>query len=75
MTVPKRLKKVVKAAEAAGWTYDETRRGHPRLSPPSGKIDERTGSLMAPVTFPKTPSDHRADRNGIAALRRAGVDI
>ena len=71
--VPKRLKKIVKAACEQGWSYDTTTAGHPRLSPPKGKIDPRTGALMAPVTFPKTPSDHRGDKNGVAALRRAGV--
>lgn len=27
------------------------------------------------ATIPKSPSDHRATKNGIAALRRAGVKI
>ena len=75
MAVPKRLKKVVKAAEAAGWMYDTTANGHPRLKPPAGQKDERTGELQAPVTFAKTPSDNRGDKNGIAALRRAGVNL
>lgn len=74
-TPPKRLKKIVKAAESQGWSYDETRNHHPRLSPPRGIIDPRTGELMAPVTFAKTSSDHRGDKNGIAALRRAGLDV
>lgn len=73
-TVPKRLRKIVKAAEAKGWTYDTTTAGHPRLSPPRGMVDERTGNLMAPVTFAKTSSDHRGDKNAVAALRRAGVN-
>lgn len=73
-TPPKRLKKVVKAAESQGWTYDTTSAGHPRLTPPRGMMDPRTGDLMAPVTFAKTSSDHRGDKNGIAALRRAGVN-
>jgi hypothetical protein len=30
---------------------------------------------MAPVTFGKTPGDRRGDQNGIAQLRRSGVDI
>ena len=75
MAVPKRLKKIVQAAEAAGWTYDETSNGHPRLKPPAGQIDPRTGALQAPVTFAKTPSDNRGDKNGKAALRRAGVEL
>ena len=75
MAIPKRLKKIVKAAEAAGWVYDTTASGHHRLTPPSGQVDQRTGNLRAPITFAKTPSDIRGDKNGIAALRRAGVDI
>jgi hypothetical protein len=72
--IPDRLKAVVKAAEAAGWTYDRTRKDHPRLSPPRGLEDPITGRLQAPVLFASTPSDHRGDRNSRAALRRAGVD-
>lgn len=72
-TPPKRLRKIVKAAENQGWSYDTTASGHPRLTPPRGLIDERTGALMAPVTFAKTSSDHRGDKNGLAALRRGGV--
>lgn len=72
-TPPKHLRKVVKAALNQGWSYDTTTSGHPRLKPPSGTVDPRTGDLMAPVIFSKTSSDHRGDRNGIAALRRAGV--
>lgn len=74
-SVPKRLKKIVKAAEDKGWRYDTTSAGHPRLTPPRGMVDGRTGDLMAPVTFAKTSSDHRGDKNGVAALRRAGVNI
>lgn len=72
-SVPRRLKKVVVAAINQGWTYDTTSAGHPRLTPPRGMMDERTGRLMAPITFAKSGSDHRGDKNGVAALRRAGV--
>ena len=65
--VPKRLQAIVKVAEAAGWRYDVTRKGHPRLTPPGGS--------GAPVTFALTPSDKRGDKNSIAALRRAGLRI
>lgn len=71
---PKRLRKIVKAAEKAGWTPDFTSKGHPRLTPPAG-LRDRNGDLVRPVTFALTPSDHRGDRNTIAALRRAGLDI
>lgn len=75
-TPPKRLKSLVDAAEAKGWVYDETSDGHPRLSPPPGLIDPyRNDRPAAPVTFGKTPSDFRADRNAEAILRRLGVDL
>lgn len=76
MSVPGRLRRIVAAAEAKGWTYDETRQGHPRLTPPAGLVDQyRNGRPAAPVTFGKTPSDHRGDMNVVAVLRRLGVDI
>lgn len=73
---PARLRHTVELAEAKGWTYDETTDGHPRLTPPPGLVDAyRNDRPAAPVTFGKTPSDHRADDNMIAVLRRLGVDI
>lgn len=72
--VPDRLKDVVKAAEAAGWTYDRTKRDHPRLTPPKGTL-RPGGDRQGPITFASSPSDIRGDRNGRARLRRAGVDI
>jgi hypothetical protein len=76
MSAPKRLKKIVELAQGEGWTYDETKDGHPRLSPPAGMTDPyRDGRLAAPVVFGKTPSDHRGDANMVAILRRLGVPI
>lgn len=76
MAVPKRLKALWEAAEEAGWTYDETSDGHPRCTPPAGTIDPyRNNKAAAPITFSKTPSDNRGDKNAIAYLRRLGVDI
>jgi hypothetical protein len=75
-TPPKRLRSLVGFAEAKGWTYDETSDGHPRLTPPTGLLDPyRGGRPAAPVTFGKTPSDHRGDANAIAVLRRLGVEV
>ena len=71
--VPPRLKAIVKAAEAAGWTYDTTKRTHPRLTPPRGLKDPRTGALQAPALFAATPSDHRGDKNACAILKRHGI--
>lgn len=72
--IPDRLKDVVRAAEAAGWTYDRTRKHHPRLTPPRGLLDA-TGKSQPPIMFASSPSDIRGDKNGIASLRRAGVDL
>lgn len=73
--MPKRLRPCWEAAEKAGWTYDETSDGHPRFTPPPGLRDPHRNRPAAPVTFGKTPSDHRGDRNAVALLRRLGVDI
>ena len=73
---PKRLKKIVELAIGEGWTYDETKDGHPRLSPPKGLTDPyRDNRPAAPIVFGKTPSDHRGDMNMIVQLRRLGVPI
>jgi len=45
------------------------------LTPPEGLNDPYRNRPAAPVTFGKTPSDYRGDRNTIAVLRRLGVDI
>lgn len=76
MDVPKRLKQIVAIAEANGWAYDETQAGHPRLTPPADVVDPYyPGRPAAPITFSKTPSDHRGDKNAQAYLRRCGVDL
>lgn len=63
-------------AEAAGWRYDQTSKGHPRLRPPKGStIRDRSGQIIGQITFSKTPSDWRADMNTLAELRRAGLDV
>lgn len=73
---PKRLRGWVELAEKEGWTYDTTRDGHPRLNPPASLVDPwRNDRPAAPVTFAKTPSDHRGDANTVAVLRRLGVPI
>lgn len=70
----KRLKPVFDAAEAHGWTLDFTGKNHPRLTPPPGTVD-KAGNPAIPITFSLTSSDRRGDKNGIARLRRYGVDI
>jgi hypothetical protein len=74
MKIHRDYKALVEAAEAAGWTLDETAKKHPRLSPPAGKTGH-DGRLLAPVILPSTPSDKRAFLNARSALRRAGVDV
>ncbi|QEM47174.1 type II toxin-antitoxin system HicA family toxin [Mycolicibacterium grossiae] len=73
--VPKRLRPLWEAAKEAGWTYDETSDGHPRFTPPEGLEDPYRNRPAAPVTFGKTPSDHRGDKNATAVLRRLGVEV
>lgn len=87
---PRRLRDIEQAAVLAGWTADHTRKGHPRLTPPAGLrhvLDAQgclergvtaldgNGPMVAPITFALTPSDHRGDKNSLAALRRAGVAL
>lgn len=70
----KRLKPIFRAAEQAGWIVDFTAKNHPRLKPPPGAVD-REGKPATPIIFSSTPSDRRGDDNGIARLRRYGVDL
>lgn len=72
---PKRLRAWVELAEQEGWTYDETKEGHPRLNPPKGLIDPGYGRPAKPAVFSKTPSDGRGDANTVSHLRRNGVPI
>lgn len=75
MAVPKWIRPLVELAQEAGWTYETTGRGHPRLRPPSGLMDPRTGRQAAPITMAATPSDKRAMLNAAADLRRLGVPV
>ncbi len=73
---PERLREWVELAEGVGWTYDETKDGHPRLSPPPGLTNSHRGNRpAAPITFGKTPSDRRGDTNAVALMRRLGIPI
>ena len=58
----KDTKKLVKAAEAQGFTVTRTKNGHPRIS--------KDGQWV--TVLPGTTSDWRSRRNALAALRRAG---
>lgn len=55
---------------AAGWRYVGAGSGHHKYRPPPGRPDWPP-QLMMPVS----PSDHRAERNVRAQLRRLGVSV
>lgn len=61
----KDLKEIVKVARKQGWEVTHTRNQHLRFRSPDGAL----------VFSPSTPSDHRAIKNKIADLRRAGLEI
>lgn len=56
-------RRLLKAAEAQGFTWDLTTRNHPRVFAPNGDFV---------TTFSGTSGDVRGFRNGLAAMRRAG---
>lgn len=59
------FKDMIKAAEKAGWTVERTRGGHLRWKSPKG-----------PVVFSaSTPSDHRAVKNHVSEMRKAGLNL
>ena len=59
----KAMKKLTKQAEAQGWRVEPTRNGHIRFLAPDGKTI---------VIWASTPSDHRAWKNGLSQMKRAG---
>jgi hypothetical protein len=58
------LRGLEKAARRQGWRIDRTTGGHPRFWPPDG--------VTPPEVFSGTPSDWRAIRNFLGALKRKG---
>lgn len=63
----KDMKKVVRAARAAGWRVEERATGHVMLFPA-----DRT---LSPVTCSSGAGDPRTMRNIIAQLRARGLDL
>ena len=63
----KDMKRLERAALAAGWRVDRTTAGHWRFYPPDG--------VTPPAVISGTPSDVRAWRNFTADLRRKGLDV
>lgn len=59
----KELKEIIKAAEEQGWQVKTTKSGHQMFFAPDG---------INKVTAGGTPSDHRAQANLLAQLRRYG---
>jgi hypothetical protein len=53
-------------AERQGWTVELRRNGHWAWYPPGGG---------KPVFSPSTPCGGRGDANGVARLRRAGLEV
>lgn len=62
---PRELQQLIRKCEDQGWRVKETRSGWILLSP--NGVD--TASVH------KTPSDHRADKNFLAKLKRYGVKL
>ena len=58
------LRDLIRLAETAGWTVEQTRNSHLRFLSPDGEHIIVCGT---------TESDHRAIRNTRARLRRAGL--
>jgi len=54
--------KLLRQLAAYGWSVSQTERGHWRLRAPTGQTVIASG----------TPSDHRANKNLLAQLKRAG---
>lgn len=69
-----RLARAIKIAENARWRVGRTKRNHIYFRPPPGLKDQH-GRPAKPVYFAGTSSDFRGDKNGLAALRRAGLDV
>ena len=67
LTEHKEFRKIIKKVEQQGWEVEHTRKGHIKFRPPNPEF----GIIIASGT----PSDHRALKNLVARLRRAGAII
>lgn len=56
------FKRLIKDAEKAGWTVEQSRGGHLKWKAPTGKV----------IFSASTPSDHRAIKNHVSLMRREG---
>ncbi len=66
LTPDRELCKIARIAMKKGWSVTKTGGSHLKWVPPSGK-----GFVFSP----STPSDSRSNKNTIAQLRRAGLEI
>jgi predicted RNA binding protein YcfA (HicA-like mRNA interferase family) len=64
MMLSKEQRSLIRALEAQGFTVERTRKGHWLVRNAAGR---------AVVTMSGTSSDHRAWRNALARLKRAGL--
>lgn len=62
--LPSDLRKLVRQAEAQGWSIARTRKSHFKWTSPAGAVVIASG----------TPEDPRARKNLLAQLRRAGLE-
>lgn len=58
-------RRLIQAAQDAGWKVEWTGGGHIKFIPPSGR----------PIFTSGTPSDHRTTQNLKHRLRREGLDL
>lgn len=64
---PKDLRNLVKLAQKQGWEFGHTNSGHVKFCSPY--------SDTPPVFYSGTPGDRRAQKNLVAKLRRAGLEV
>lgn len=64
------LKTLIKLAKAQGWTVGRNSKGHPTFWAPGADLSGRPT-----VTGAGTASDYRSNKNTVADLRKAGLQI
>ncbi len=64
--MPKELRKLCTVLTDQDWSFEKSARGHIAFINPDGKTVYHTSG---------TPSDHRAYKNMLAALKRADLEV
>jgi hypothetical protein len=67
MALNKDWTRIIRLAEAQGWTVVRTKGNHIRFIPA-----DKTQQM---VHTPSTPSDHRSFKNSLAQLRKSGLQV